>query len=342
VNKKTKSNEIDTTDIPEADEAFFKSARLKRIKGRDAIPSEVVNHIKTSDIIWFRPQEAFFKFFEHYNWRWRRYHDCGAGAGLLTKLMRERKFECAGWDLYPRDKSLAPVGRLDTGDIAERMDTSDVAILARPCHHPDLIEATLRSALEMGEAFYVGKADNIITDLSEFEWEIAAEEVGEEHEALVRIRHPKGKFHIRRLINNDGRREWWWYNAKRSRYVGEPNGIAGFDDDGVEVFEEQTWASDLQILETKEDACKPDSDMGWIAPDGEWFGCNYAEHDRIARAVLGCSIGRLEELSFCRCYGDQGRGRMMWTCGWSSSIRDRKPTKAQVKVLRAKGYDTKV
>lgn len=309
-----------------------------------AVPEGIKDYLEGSELVWFRPTEAFFKFFLHHNWRWRRFHDCGAGVGALTRAMKARRLECAGWDMYPRKgkKSLAPVGRFDTARIAERMDTSEVAILARPCHHPDFIDATINSALEIGEAFYIGKVNNVNSDLAAFAWDCTAEDVGEDGELLARIRHVKGGGYIQRLIKTDhGTEEWWWYNEKRDCYVQDPTGISGFDALGTEVIRERRWANELQDIRTKEEVCSDDSDMGWIAPDGEWFGCRYAQHDTIAREVLGCSIKRLEELSFVRCHGKVGRGHKMWTCGWSDSIRDRKPTRAQRKVLVAKGYNLK-
>jgi hypothetical protein len=257
--------------------------------------------------------------------------------------MNDKKLECLGWDLYPREKSLNPVTCLDTSSIADHMDTSEVVILARPCHHRDLIDSTIKSALEIGEAFYIGKPENVHSDLAAFKWDIVAEDVGEAEEVLIRVKCAKDNYYIHRLIDNGGRREWWWYDEKRSRYVGSPGGLAGFDDLGdTEVFKEEHWSTDLQVIETKEEGCYDASNMGWIAPDGEWFGCHYAGHDALARSVLGCSVKRLEELGFARCHGQEGR-RKVWTWGWSGerSLRDRKPTRAQIKTLVAKGYDPK-
>ncbi len=299
----------------------------------------VEEFLSTSELIWFKPNKAFFDFFLRPEWRWRKYHDCGAGAGHLTYEMHMKRLDCVAYDMYPRarDQSLAVVEQFDTKDIANKMDISEVVLIARPCHHADFIDVTINSALEMGEAFYIGLAKNFERDLGAFEYDVVEMDVGEGGEDLVRIRCRKDKFHIRRkIVNYIGKKEWWWYKPGRNRYVSEPDGLTGFDGDdtNVKILQEVHWASDLQSLSTKADLCREDSPHGWIAPDGEWFGCGYAEHDYIAREVLGCSVRRLEKLGFCRCHDDTGAGRC-----WSQGVDfDKRPTPKQKKTLRNKGF----
>lgn len=102
-------------------------------------------------------------------------------------------------------------------------------------------------------------------------------------------------------------------------------------------MEEKFLSSDLQSLTSKADACNDAAQDGWIAPDGEWFGTNYAQHDYIARTVLGCSVQRLEQLGFCRCH--EG---LFWRQGSDFDTKPRlKLTTKQKKTLTAKGYDPK-
>lgn len=39
----------------------------------------------------------------------------------------------------------------------------------------------------------------------------------------------------------------------------------------------------------------PNSQYGWVAPDGKFYGCNYSEHEMIARYVLKSTERKLEE-----------------------------------------------
>jgi hypothetical protein len=297
----------------------------------------VKEFMTTSNLIFFKPTKKFFDFFRQPTWRWREYHDCGAGQGWLTAEMQHRGFDCTGYDLHPRNESLAPVQQFDTANIADKMDFGAVALIARPCHHPGLIDTTSRSALEMGEAFYVGKPDKLGEDLLQFEYNVVAQDVGVDGELLARIHCDIENFKIRRKLKVHGcREEYWWYSPGRDRYTSDPGGLSGFENGGETVLEEEHWATDLQVVET----AAPLSallDSGWIAPDGEWFGCEYAQHDYIAQHVLGCSVKRLEKLKFCRCH-EPSVTRGSWTIGNGDDPTVR-PTSKQKRVLVAHGYN---
>lgn len=308
--------------------------------------SKVSQFIEDGDLIFFKPNQKFLDFWKRPEWKWRLFHDCGAGAGRMAHDMTVSGREVKAWDLYPRSgrKSLVKVERFDTSNIADEMDLSEVAILARPCHSDQFIDKTIRSALCIGEAFYVGLEHNLVRDLDQFEYDVVAEGVGDSNELLLRIRCAKNDFSIRRLLKvSGGREEWWWYQPHRKRYSSEPTGLSGFsesDGHALKVLREERWASDLQLMLTKEEVCRDDHKSGWIAPDGEWFGCGYAEHDYVARSVLGCSVRRLEAIGFCRCHGSEG-GRMMWTQGDGTGLSTRRPTARQKAELKRRGYDPK-
>jgi hypothetical protein len=294
----------------------------------------ITEFMTTSKLIFFKPTKSFFDFFQQPEWRWREYHDCGAGLGSLTAQMRRKGLDCAGYDLHPREGSLAPIEQFDTKDIADKMDLGAVALIARPCHHPGLIDATIKSALEAGEAFYIGKPSNLPENLIQFEYDVIVLDVGLDGEVLVRVRCDIDDFKIRRRIRVDlDREEWWWYSPGRDRYTSEPGGLSGFGANDEPVLEEQHWTSDLQTLETKASICREDAIHGWIAPNGEWFGCNYAQHDYVAQFVLGCSVKRLEKLKFCRC-----QNQTTWRIGGGDDPSLR-PTPKQKRTLSAHGYN---
>ena len=302
-------------------------------------------YMENSDLVFFHPTDNFWQYFGGYQWKWRKLHDCGAGHGMLTKQMRAKGFEVAAYDIFARrNPAIHDLQVFDTARIDEQMDWSEVALLARPCHHPDFIRKTLMSALEMGEAFYIGGkkgSDSYVDDLRDFEYEVVARNVGKDHELLIRVLCRRDKHHILRKIKvHGGREEWWWYKPGLKRYQNSPHNPGGFPASDEKVLAEKHYANDLQHTWSKQEACKEDSIIGWIAPDGEWFGCNYRGHDAVAQHVLGCSVARLEKLGFCRCYGLQ-HDHMLWTHGPRALIDERKPTSRQKSVLKAKGYDLK-
>src|SRR6185503_8214802 len=126
--------------------------------------SSIRKYLESSKLIWFKPTDNFFNYFQGPNWKWRKFHDCGAGVGLLTAEMHQRNMDCVAYDMFARDQAMVKVAKFDTATIAEKMDWSEVALLARPCHHEDFIDKTINSALEMGEAFYIGLMSNLNRD----------------------------------------------------------------------------------------------------------------------------------------------------------------------------------
>lgn len=49
-------------------------------------------------------------------------------------------------------------------------------------------------------------------------------------------------------------------------------------------------------------AVKPESNLGWIAPSGQFIGCSYYDHAFIAENYLHSSEERLEEEGWCKVY----------------------------------------
>jgi len=49
-------------------------------------------------------------------------------------------------------------------------------------------------------------------------------------------------------------------------------------------------------------AIKPESNLGWIAPDGTFIGCDYYDHAFVAEEYLHSSEERLEEEGWCKIY----------------------------------------
>ena len=49
-------------------------------------------------------------------------------------------------------------------------------------------------------------------------------------------------------------------------------------------------------------AIKPESRLGWVAPDGTFIGCDYRDHAFIAEEYLHSSEESLEEQGWCKLY----------------------------------------
>lgn len=297
-------------------------------------------------MIFFEPSDNFWKYLAGHPWKWKQYHDCGAGAGHLTRLMRERGYSVNAYDMYPRGADDETGGTLRVMDctsdlFAAQLDTNDVAIIARPCHN-NWIAKTARHTFDIGETLYVGLSKNFEMDLDDADlcYEIVAHDVGQEGEKLIRIYCDNAHAKILRLIKKDGGEEWWWYKPALDRYVTAPWSPAGFENGGEPVLKEFKRGNDLQMAFAKDVLCNDKLDVGWIAPDGEFFGCPQCNHDAVMMTVVGISLKRAEALGFIRCHGDTGcGGEMLYVVGRGHMDDDkRRPTPAQAKMLRQKGY----
>lgn len=73
-----------------------------------------------------------------------------------------------------------------------------------------------------------------------------------------------------------------------------------------------------------------DSDLGWISPNGEFYGCDYRDHDNLATYVLHSSEVELEAKGWVKIYSCDGP---QWYHKWLH------PTELQKQVLREKGFE---
>lgn len=300
-------------------------------------------------MIFFEPSENWWKHLAAHPWRWRQFHEAGCGSGHLTRLMRERGYSCRAYDLYPRGADDETGGKLSvmdctSDDFADQLDTNDAVIIARPCHHTGWIAKTFAHTFDIGHALYVGLPKNFEGDLDAYDlhYEVVAMDVGQEGEDLLAVYCTNARAKILRLIQTDhGAEEWWWYNPRADRYTNGPSSPAGFDNNGEKVLKEFKRGNDLQMPFAKDVLCDDTLDVGWIAPDGEWFGCRECNHDHVMQTVIGISLKRAEAMNFIRCHGDAGINEKLYVVGRGSmgdSDRSPRPNVKQAKTLRQKGY----
>lgn len=297
-------------------------------------------------MIFFEPTKNFWSYFTKHPWKWKQYHECGAGSGHLTKLMWEHGLSCRAYDMYPRGKDNEVGSQLNVMDttteqFGDLLCTNDAVIIARPCHS-GWVARTMRHTFDIGHALYVGLPKNFETDLDADDlcYEVVADDVGQDGEKLLKVYCDNAHAKILRLIKTSlGHEEWWWYRKSIDRYVTEPWGISGFDNGGEEVLKELKRGNNLQMGFAKDVLCDDKLDSGWIAPDGEFFGCKECNHDNVMETVVGISVGRAEELGFVRCHGFTCAGTMLYVVGrgYQDDFRHR-PNPAQAKTLRRKGY----
>ena len=83
-------------------------------------------------------------------------------------------------------------------------------------------------------------------------------------------------------------------------------------------------------LPWKDVLIKPNALLGWISPSGEFFGCDYRDHEKVAEYVLNSSERELEKQGWVKIYACDG---LQW---YHENFR---PTEEQKRVLREKGFE---
>lgn len=285
------------------------------------------------DAVFFKPTERFFEVLTKLPWRWKRYHDVGAGVGFLTKQMRERGFEVEAYDLYPRAESLVEVKKCDVTSAEDFwVGRKDSIIIARPCHGKWMATIVDRYYDE-ADILYVGLERNFGIDLVDvpggpYHYEVLANDVGEDGEKLIRIFGPeRNMMHLVRYEEDGG---WWKLDGDKLR-----NRVGGWNVPRKgEDFQAHLFVCDWEQVYYPESLLVLDKDIGWIAPDGTWYGNLYRAHDACMEGIIGISVPRAEQdLRFVRCHGGGG---VNWQIR-SEEHRD-KPTPEQARVMRRKGY----
>jgi hypothetical protein len=67
------------------------------------------------------------------------------------------------------------------------------------------------------------------------------------------------------------------------------------------ILETDEESKDFYELDwTKTTLIKPDSEGGWLTPDGTWYGCSYRDHAEVADLVFHKTEWELEELGYAR------------------------------------------
>ena len=80
----------------------------------------------------------------------------------------------------------------------------------------------------------------------------------------------------------------------------------------------------------------PDSDLGWISPDGRFYGCGYRDHAAVAERVLKKTDDQLEDEGWVKVFFDSWNRERKW---YSDTLC---PTEAQRIVLERLGLEVDV
>lgn len=78
-----------------------------------------------------------------------------------------------------------------------------------------------------------------------------------------------------------------------------------YEDDEILAIDEAIDKDDFIERNRKEIysyMIKPDSDLGWLAPDGTFYGCNWAEHELFVNEYFGKTDLEMEKDGYLRIF----------------------------------------
>lgn len=105
------------------------------------------------------------------------------------------------------------------------------------------------------------------------------------------------KFHLLRM----GTMLYWWEDAGHQYLNSAGGGFQKVGGRGFDEIVERVEAECYEDLDHKKTSLwKPESDTGWLSPTGEFYGCSYADHDRLAELVLKTAVCELEKTGWIR------------------------------------------
>lgn len=150
------------------------------------------------------------------------------------------------------------------------------------------------------------------------------------------------------ITHNDGRKlnNGYWeleYYAEPGTEIRVFNEMGGFhyhiiqEDDDI-IYAESRRDLDHSFL------LDPNSELGWLAPDGTFYGCAYYDHENVAYYVLKSSSMELEEKGWVKIYESRlfGLGRNYYLGQkphWKANYMSRNfLTKQQIDWLLEHGY----
>lgn len=283
----------------------------------------------------FTPLPAFYAWAQN-NLKRSHVFDVGGGEGHIADALAVRGIRITSLDLFIPDL-LAGNAMYADGTIFPYPPGTTV-MMCRPCHglFPEMV---VSRAVHCGAAqiIYVGLTKNFKKDLGKYHknFQVVLEAAGENDEKVWRWQ----------LVEEDGplnnvafvQAEYWskpvWV-IDRGRYWEYVSGGRTPKRDSDKVTKTATMVEyDFPSLDwTGSLYDRPDSECGWLSPEGVFYGCEYEDHDNTAYLVIKKSVRDLENEGWARI--DKKDGRFPYSFRGAYN-----PTPVQAAWLVAHGHD---
>lgn len=275
----------------------------------------------------FEPNEKFLEAIKPYI-RHRIVVDCGCGDGQVFDLLKENNINAIAVDLMNQTERADII----KGDALKYVTKGVLPLVCRPCAGDWYFDIFKKAKVGL----FVMKPEHYERDARFLKEEghtlkLLAKGVGKDGEWVYYIgddmqEDDSYNFALVKIPCWDGP---WWVEDKGDSYWHNYSGGRTPKGPKDEVYERVTTTGDFESLDwSKTNMIDNKKESGWLSPNGDFYGCDYMEHDRVATLYFHSSPDALMKLGWMRI-----AGRDSW---W----KEREVTPQQEFWLYSNSYET--
>lgn len=253
--------------------------------------------------VFFKPTSAFIKFIKKERYRWTRIVDVGAGTGHLGSVLSKHGLEIQCIDVISRYSYEHEVALVS--GIAFPYGPQDTVITARPCGDGWAREAIISAHESHATPLYVGLKEDVDVDMGQLKKRLLLDGAGEDGECVWEILGESSDMCRWYYIKPDSWERPRWVVDLGDKGWGHPYSPTYLPKGNEQVLA-HCRARWLEQLIPRSDYTDDDSLVGWVDPNGKWYGCPYGEHDNLLSSLFNISQVRAELLGFVKVYGGIG------------------------------------
>lgn len=265
----------------------------------------------------FQPNDKFIPaikpFIKH-----RPVVDCGCGDGQVLDLLLKNKINAVGVDLL----NMSERTDIIKGDALNYVGKGVLPLVCRPCAgdwYFKVFDLARVGLFVMKPEHY--ERDAVALQANGHTLTLIEKGVGKDGEWLYYIGDDNlDEVYNFALVQAPYWDSPWWVEDKGSYWLNYSGGRCPKSDKD-KVLERVSTTGDFESLDwSKTNLVDNTKESGWLSPKGEFYGCDYMEHDRVAYLYLHSSPDSLMKFGWLRiadknkwcAYRDETHDQLFW------------------------------
>lgn len=248
-------------------------------------------------IRFFSPTTTFVQWMKE-EYKKIRIYDVGAGDGHAVSELSKAGMNVMGLDVMKYETPVHNVLHADGEEF--EYDAGSVVMICRPCHGAFIDNVFEQAEVRQVKDFlYVGLKRNKESDLGQLPaFELVLQEAGEDGECVWRrhLSHKKMiKVSLVKFEASYGQTDW--RQDAGENWKNMAGGWCPKHADDVVLETAEIEAGDWASLDyTKTTLLRNNqTQYGWLAPDGTWYGCETWAHDSVAELIIKKPLVEVEK-----------------------------------------------